>query len=66
MLNCILCEKNHHFKSIDIHYTSSPLFTTCILFVTVSLLQTQLVKPYVCINTTYMLNFIILSKTVSF
>nr|CAI5827622.1 unnamed protein product [Callosobruchus analis] len=41
MLNCILCKKKRHFKSIDIHYTSSPLFTTCILFVTVSLLQTQ-------------------------
>nr|CAI5865155.1 unnamed protein product [Callosobruchus analis] len=40
--NFILCEKNHHFESTDIHYTSSPLFTTCILLVIVSLLQTQL------------------------
>ncbi|VEN51413.1 unnamed protein product [Callosobruchus maculatus] len=40
--NFILCEKNHHFKSIDIHYTSTPLSNTCILLVTVSLLQTKL------------------------
>nr|CAI5843812.1 unnamed protein product [Callosobruchus analis] len=40
--NFILCEKNYHFESTDIHYTSSPLFTTCILLVIVSLLQTQL------------------------
>ncbi|VEN50682.1 unnamed protein product [Callosobruchus maculatus] len=44
ILNFILCEKNRHFKGIDIHYTSSPLFTLCTLLETVSLLQTQLYR----------------------
>nr|CAI5849877.1 unnamed protein product [Callosobruchus analis]CAI5868506.1 unnamed protein product [Callosobruchus analis]CAI5868509.1 unnamed protein product [Callosobruchus analis] len=38
ILNFILFENNHHLKSIDVQNTSSPLFTTCILHVTVSLL----------------------------
>nr|CAI5843811.1 unnamed protein product [Callosobruchus analis] len=40
--NFILCEKNYHFESTDIHYTSSPLFTTCILLVIVYICG----KPY--------------------
>nr|CAI5868510.1 unnamed protein product [Callosobruchus analis] len=35
ILNFILFENNHHLKSIDVQNTSSPLFTTCILHVTV-------------------------------
>nr|CAI5838527.1 unnamed protein product [Callosobruchus analis] len=31
--NVILFEKNQHFKSIDLHCTSSPLFVTRILLV---------------------------------
>nr|CAI5866687.1 unnamed protein product [Callosobruchus analis] len=38
ILNFIIFENNHHLKSIDVQNTSSPLFTTCILHVTVSLL----------------------------
>nr|CAI5827626.1 unnamed protein product [Callosobruchus analis] len=45
ILNFIIFENNHHLKSIDVQNTSSPLFTTCILHVTVSLL--------------YILNFIL-------